>query len=96
MKYTSTTVSFHISSESAAFLLGHLPQIRGYSILAAGLFRLLPVTPFAVMKIKEKQFILDLRYRSQLTAVVKGAMDPAETNFLSQHLLREMCFLYRQ
>jgi FkbM family methyltransferase len=86
MEIASKTVSFHMSSKSATFLLNHLPQIRGYSILAEMFFRLLPLTSFAVMKIREMPFILDLRYRSQLTAVVRGSMDPAETSFLSQYL----------
>ena len=67
-------------------LLNIIPGIRGSSIAASWLFKLLPLNPFVDVCIGQKSFCLDLRYRSQL-AILKGwPVEPDEMNFVSQQL----------
>src|SRR5215831_9450982 len=62
------------------------PHTKGSTIAASWLLRLLPLSPRVDLKIGEKSFSLDLRYRSQLAAIKEWPPESDEISFVISKL----------
>jgi len=82
----NSNFSIQFRSKLTQKLFSFLPNIRGFSIYGSLIFKLLPIDHFAVIKVKDKSFELDLRYRSQISIVKNWPPEAAEIRFVLKYL----------
>ncbi len=90
MKYP---VTFLVKARLLSALVRKTPVFRGHTVALTWLFRLLPVTKQAVMRVGDSTFFMDLSYSTHLSCLRLGRYEPLESVVVKRTLIAGDRFL---